>query len=341
MIFNGNEIGAGERNSIQIPVPGEENGSLDVILYTGSHPGKTLLISAGMHGNEYIGIEALARIVRYLDPKKMHGNVMILPLINPRGFYKGSKQVIPADGVNLNRVFPGDPKGSYTWKLAHLIEEEIYPHADFILDLHGGDANEDLLDLAFCNVEGTEEVNQMIAEVSKVLSVPYLVESHSVNGLYSWAVQKGIPGILLERGKRGEWEEEEILKEILDIEAVMIRLGIISGADADSSGRSGAFSEIYSTCQITRELIEGQNQVRKNRKMIRNAFYVDASADGFWYPQIRLGSEFKKGMLLGSVKDFQGNVLQEVYAEADGIVLYYTVALGVEAGNPLIAYGEL
>ncbi len=339
MRVDGIEIKAGEKKILQIPIPGEDNKSLEVMIYAGSKSGKTLVISAGMHGCEYIGIEALSRMIRFLDPKEMTGNLILLPLINPKGFYQGAKQIMPEDGNNLNRMFPGDPEGSFTQKLACLIEKTIYPQADFILDLHGGDANEALIDLAFCNVEGTLEVNKIISEISDVLSVPYLVESHSANGLYSWAVQKGVPGIILERGQRGEWKEEEILKEILDIEAVLIHLGII--AQDESSDHENAFSMLYREYQFTQELIDNQKKVRMDRKSIKNAFYVDSCAEGFWYPRTDLDSRIQKGMLLGTIKDFYGNVLQEIYAETDGVVLYYTVALGVEVGTPLIAYGEM
>ncbi len=337
--INGTVVAAGEKKKLLIPVPGEKQKYLEVFAYAGKYPGKTLVISAGMHGNEYIGIEALIRIMRFLDPKNMHGNLIVLPLINPCGFYQGLKQTIPEDGKNLNRVFPGNPEGSYTEKLAYMIEREIYPLADFILDLHGGDANEDLVDLAFCNVKGTEEVTGMINETSKVLSVPYLVESHAVNGLYSWAVQKGVPGILLERGGRGAWEEEEILKEILDIEAVMYSLGIFR--QEENRRKEGPFYEIHKVCHITEELLNHQREIRRNQKMIHNAFYVDAASEGFWYPQVNLNSKVEKGMRLGFIMDMDMNILQEVIAETDGMVMYYTVALGVAKGTPLIAYGEM
>ena len=74
--------------------------------------GKTLVVTAGVHGCEYVGVQALRRLAAELDPAELSGNVIFLPLANPTGFYAGAKRVVPEDGVNLNRAFPGDPAGT-------------------------------------------------------------------------------------------------------------------------------------------------------------------------------------------------------------------------------------
>ena len=68
----------------------------------------------------------------------MAGNVILLPLTNPTDFYAGTKQVVPEDGINLNRAFPGNAKGSLSARLAVALENALYPVADFLADLHGG-----------------------------------------------------------------------------------------------------------------------------------------------------------------------------------------------------------
>ena len=65
-------------------------------------------------------------------------NVILLPLTNPTAFYAGAKQVVPEDGINLNRAFPGNAKGSLSARLAAALENALYPVADFLADLHGG-----------------------------------------------------------------------------------------------------------------------------------------------------------------------------------------------------------
>ena len=169
----------------------------------GAAPGKTLVVTAGVHGCEYVGIQALRRLAADLDPARLSGNVILLPLANPSAFYAGAKQVVPEDGVNLNRAFPGNSAGPLSARLAFALEAALYPEADLLADLHSGDCSETLHPLVFFPAAGKKMVNQVSLDAAKVLTVPYRVRSTAKNGLYSWAVQRDIPALLIERGGRG------------------------------------------------------------------------------------------------------------------------------------------
>ena len=109
MIFCGETILPGNRKWVQLPVPGAQ--TLECVCLCGVKPGQTLAVTAGVHGCEYVGVQALRTLARELVPDDMTGNVILLPLANPYGFYAGAKRVIPEDGVNLNGAFPGDRNG--------------------------------------------------------------------------------------------------------------------------------------------------------------------------------------------------------------------------------------
>ena len=136
MIFCGITLLPGERKNVPLPVP--DAPSLNALCLCGAAPGKTLVVTAGVHGCEYVGIQALRRLAADLDPARLSGNVILLPLANPSAFYAGAKQVVPEDGINLNRAFPGNAKGSLSARLAAALENALYPVADFLADLHGG-----------------------------------------------------------------------------------------------------------------------------------------------------------------------------------------------------------
>ena len=85
---------------------------------------------------------------------------ILLPLVNPKGFFAGVKQLNPADGKNLNREFPGEEDGTETQRMAWVIEKLLYPEADFLLDLHGGDWNEELAPLVFFPCGAGQTVEQ-------------------------------------------------------------------------------------------------------------------------------------------------------------------------------------
>ena len=309
MIFCGETISPGERKKIRIPVPGAE--PLYAICLCGKLPGRTLAVTAGVHGCEYVGIQALRALASELSPAELSGNVILLPLANPTGFFARAKQVVPEDGLNLNRAFPGDENGSLTARLAYALEKALYPVADLIADLHGGDCNEALCPLVFASAVGDPAVNRIGREAAKVLDVPYQVRSGAKNGLYSWAVQCGIPAILIERGGQGRWSDAETAACRQDILSLMRYLEILAG---DVSPR--AQTEIIHTD------------------------YVEAEMEGFWYPLVQAGAAVRKGDLLGRLEDMDGEILQEVHAAFDGVALYYTTALGVRTGDPLVAYGH-
>lgn len=310
MILCGQEIKAGEKKKVQIPVP--QADAIDVILFCGKEKGKTLVITAGVHGCEYVGIEAAKMLVQILNPLELYGNVILLPLINTQGFFQGSKQVVPEDNKNLNRMFPGSEDGTLSSRMAYAIEKNIYPYADFLIDLHGGDCNESMMPLVFYPSAGNANVNEQALEGAKALSVAYRVKSTAKNGLYSWAVQRGIPALLIERGANGLWAEQEVMDCIQDVFRIMSYLGI----------RNESFE-----------------MVKQND--IIDAVYEEAKSDGFWYPSVRVGKKVLKGEHLGYFYTYPKRKEIEIKAEFDAVILYYTTALGVKEKESLLAYGRI
>lgn len=309
MIFCGETLLPGERKRVQLPVPDAQ--PLECVCLCGKYPGLTLAVTAGVHGCEYVGVQALRTLAQELDPDAMTGNVILLPLANPYGFYAGAKRVIPEDGVNLNGAFPGDRNGSIGRRLAFALEDALYSAADFLADLHSGDCNESLHPLVFFPTAGEKDVNAAALEAAKVLSVDYRVRSTARNGLYSWAVQRGVPALLIERGCQGRWSQPEVDACTADVLALMGHLGILPGG--------------------------GEN---REQQEIVEADYVESDADGFWYPLVAKNQVVYMGEVLGRLESLTGELLQEVRAKFDGVVLYHTVALGVHMGEALIAYGH-
>ena len=104
----------------------------------------TLLVTAGIHGGEYPGIAAAMELGRSLDPQEIHGSLIMLHPVNIQGFWARREFIVPEDGKNLNRVFPGNPNGTLSEKTAGLISSSFFPLADFYVDLHSGDIHESL-----------------------------------------------------------------------------------------------------------------------------------------------------------------------------------------------------
>lgn len=111
-----------------IPVP-------IVVIANGTGP--TVLLMAGNHGDEYEGQIALTKLVRELNPSDIRGRVIVLTMTNFPAAEAGLR-TSPIDDGNMNRSFPGDPRGGPTEMIAHYIEHELLPMADYMVDLHSG-----------------------------------------------------------------------------------------------------------------------------------------------------------------------------------------------------------
>ena len=170
----------GEKTVIELKVT--DQTSIRVLVIEGKEPGKTLVVTAGVHGCEYIGMEALRQLGQELEPENMSGRLILIPVVNEAGFYAGARQVNPSDGKNLNREFPGKEDGTVTQRIAKVLEQEIYPMADFLMDLHGGDVNEKATPFVYFPYETEEGVRDQARGGAASLSLPYRVRSSAKNG---------------------------------------------------------------------------------------------------------------------------------------------------------------
>jgi predicted deacylase len=109
--------------------------------------GPTVLLMGGNHGDEYEGQVALARLIRTLDPARLAGRLIILPMANAAAAAAGVR-VSPHDGGNLNRAFPGDPDGTPTSAMAHYYANVLFPLASALIDLHSGGTSMNYLPFA-------------------------------------------------------------------------------------------------------------------------------------------------------------------------------------------------
>jgi predicted deacylase len=127
-----------ERNRLTTLASGED---LNLTLHTiRGGPGPVVGISAGMHGDEPLGVEVLRRLAGHLrDCEELHGTVVLLPVANPLAYERNTRHT-PLDHLNLNRLFPGDPDGWLSERIADKIVETFLSRIDAYIDLHSGGA---------------------------------------------------------------------------------------------------------------------------------------------------------------------------------------------------------
>lgn len=294
---------------------GQGEFRLPAAVLHGTRPGKTMLITAGVHGGEYVGIQAAIELSQKLKIQKVAGTIIIIKVINVPAFERRNGSMGLTDGKNLNREFPGNPEGTEMERLAWAVSHELQPIADYYIDLHSGDDYEQLTSYVYYAGMADEKTVSQSRRMAEQVDVPYMVRSNVASGgAYNYAASQGIPSILIERGGMGAWTSEEVRSTRRDVRNILCHLGIYQGKKDYRT---------YYPLDVT------------------DICYQDASRDGLWYPFKKPGDMIREGEILGEVRDYEGGLLELSVAEYDGVILYQTGTLQVLGDGPMIAYGKI
>lgn len=297
-----------------LPIP-DSSAFIPVTIICGKTSGQNVLISGGIHNAEYVGIQAAIELSNELKPEEVNGSIAIIHLMNPSGFSHRTNSLVWEDGKNLNRVFPGNPEGSTAEKIAHLITNTFIKKADAYIDLHCGDCFEELTPYVYCQGVADDKTVKMSREMAELTDVPYLVSSKvATGGAYNYAGSIGVPGILIERGCLGLWTPDEVDEDKKDVKNILRFLGVLN-------------DEIETVIHHPVE--------------VENIIYDGARLTGCWYPKKKAGQRFRKGEILGEIRDFFGKTLHVCLAEIDGVLLYQTKSLNIIKNDVMVAYGSI
>jgi predicted deacylase len=249
-----------------------------------------------------------------LDTSELAGTITAVPVVSMESFRQRSAFVVPGDGKNLNRSFPGSREGTYTDVLARSIYEELIEPADVLLDLHGGDQVEGLEPFAIYESSPVEEQAHGIAVA---FNLPYVVrEERREGGLggltTSAAAEAGIPGVIAEAGGRGLLEESAVQLLVTGVRNVLRHLEMLPDDPEPPPA--------------------GQRQVG-------SFIWLRSAHEGWWDSAVESGDEVREGQQLGSVRDLWGDVLEAISAPRDGVILFITTSPAVSADGLLLGLG--
>ncbi len=293
-----------------LEVPGTA-ARMPFTVVAGAHDGPRVLITGGVHGGEYPGIEAALRLARELEPEKLRGTVAVISPVSLHAFHARQQYLVPDDGRNLNRQFPGKALGTVSERMAWTLME-VATRVDAWIDLHGGDIHEALVPFTIYSDVGDEAVVAASSALARVYGIENLIASASVKGgTYSASSAAGVPCILAEAGQVGRLDEDCVAIHLRGCRNVLRHLGCLEGTP-DPVG-------------AVREL--------------RGFEWRFASASGCWYPSVQLGDEVEEGQPVGVVRDYFGRTMQECSAPATGVILFLVTSLAMNEGDPLLAVG--
>jgi len=287
----------------------------------GATDGPTLVVVAGVHGSEYDGIEATKRLFEWVEPATLRGTLVTVPCLNIPAFYGLAMHINPRDGLNPARCFPGDASGSDTERLVDLLWREVVLGADAVVDVHGGDLEEELVDYSQVNLTGNEDVDRVAEGVALALDMPFFCRRAAPatlpprdGTLCQIAGTNGIPAALAESGSHG----------VLDPACVETHL----------KGLKNALSYL--------EMVDTPPVIEVEEPTLLHRFAgVGCPVSGLWYPAVAKGDTIEKGQTLGAIRDFFGNELQLVVSEENAVVLGVMTVLAREEGEMLMGLGTL
>ena len=195
--------------------------STPILVVNGRLAGPTLCLTAAIHGDELNGIEMVRRVVHNLDPEKLSGAVLGVPIVNLQGFWRGSRYL--PDRRDLNRYFPGNPNGSAASRIAHAFFTEIVAHCDALIDLHTGSFERANLPQLRADLRDPD-----IVTMTQGFGATVILHSEPVDGTLRYAATAAdIPAVTLEAGGPSELELTEVKHGVKGIETLLNTLGML------------------------------------------------------------------------------------------------------------------
>src|SRR5580658_1836148 len=221
---------------IQVPAGVDAATNIPVIVINGAKPGPTLAVVAGSHGTEYASIIALEKLAQSTNAADLSGAVIIVPLINLASFAQKVPHLNPVDGKNMNRMYPGKADGTQTERASWAIAKQVVEKCDYMIDLHGGDLDENLRRYAYWPRTGKEQFDATTRGMVVAFGLDHIIlqkaQGASVPGATSisrFAIDNGKPTIIAEAGHAGTTEAADIDALVQGCENVMRHLKMLPG----------------------------------------------------------------------------------------------------------------
>jgi predicted deacylase len=261
--------------------------STPVLVVNGAKPGPSLCLTAAVHGDELNGIEIVRRVLHDIDPDKLSGSVIGVPIVNVQGFRRGSRYL--PDRRDLNRYFPGNPKGSAAARIAHALFTDVVAHCDALVDLHTGSFERANLPQIRADLRNPDVVTLTLGFGSMVV----LHSEPTVGTLRYAATSAGIPAVTVEAGGPSQLELAEVQHGVRGIETLLTTLGMVKKV----------------------RLWDDPEPVYYRSTWVR------ADNGGILLAAVGLGSKVRRGDLLGTIVDPMSNAQSELRSPYAGRII--------------------
>jgi len=225
--------------------------------------------------------------------------------------------VNPEDGDNLNRLFPGDPKGKWGERFAHRLLTEIITRCEYAIDLHAGDLIEDLTPFVIYRETGEGALDERTRIIVDAYGARYAVKSAPTGerpgSLYALAALNGVASMVAESGGRGLLIEEDVDRHVRGVTNILRAIGALDGAP---------------------DPVEAP-------RVVKSFDWIRSPGEGIFRSRVRVEQEVSEGDVVGELVDLVGEPLATVRAPIGGVVLFVVTSPAMKKDGLLLAIGAL
>ncbi|WP_321474916.1 succinylglutamate desuccinylase/aspartoacylase family protein [uncultured Paludibaculum sp.] len=284
----------------------------------GDAPG--VAVFGGTHGNEYEGQVAVKRLCHDLDPARMAGLVVLIPQLSESACRAGTR-LSPLDNVNMNRAFPGSPRGSISYRISNFVKTQVFPRVRVVIDIHSG-GREAVFPLctSFHRLPDAAQFAEM-SKAARLFDTPFLF-------VYSRQMASGL-----------------LTDEAEDDGKIAIGGEFGSGELVSPEGVHHAYEGSLNVMRHYGLLPEPVRPSTRTQRLIQAPNlddYRPCPRDGVWEPLALPGDNVTEGQLLGRLHDFSDHTEEplEVRAHRDGVLIARYAAAVCPKGLTLFVIGE-
>ena len=308
------------KTTLSLPVPdpsGVQHIALSVLVLKGQSTGPILVLLAGVHGDEYEGVLTIQDVFEQLSPEAVRGTLIAVPVVNPLA-YQARTRSTPEDGKNMARVFPGNPVGTITERIAYQIAQHIIPKADLLIDLHSaGTAMTSPTLIGFHQDHGP--IGQRAKAAALAFGAPVVWEHPWPNDArgrtITHAQELGIPALYTEASGGVRVSPEVLGIYTISVLNVMAHLGMIQA-------RPAVAKALY---------LWGEGNLDATTTF---------SCEGLFRSRVEVLRRVEQGEVVGVVRGLDGRVLEEVRSPKAGLVVFLRSMPPVRPGDVAVLVAE-
>lgn len=293
--------------------------SLPVRVLHGRHDGPVVWVNAAIHGDEVVGVEVIRRVLADLSAKTLRGTLIAVPIVNVHGFMAGDRYL--PDRRDLNRSFPGSPRGSLAGRIANLMMREVIDKCEVGIDLHTGSDRRTNLPQIRADLD-----DPRTRELAEAFGAPVMLHAKLRDGsLRAAARDTGATVLLFESGEAMRFDQWAIEAGVVGVRRVLAALDMI---DPIESGTGvGAATAVGPT--------------PPPGLVSRRSGWLRAGRSGIVHLDATLGQRVEVGDRLGVLSDSFGKTLRLVRADRVGVIIGRTTAPLVNRGDALVHIAEI